>query len=112
MSSRYIFSVLITSVITSNRIYSLASSAASVIVFNLLFTEPRFTLLAHGKGYPVTFIVMFLAAFISGTLVNRLKAKRGAVGADGIQNEDTLRYQPAVQRRPGQRWGCRRRGSS
>ncbi len=59
--------------ITSNRIYSLASSAASVIVFNLLFTEPRFTLLAHGKGYPVTFIVMFLAAFISGTLANRLK---------------------------------------
>ena len=69
----YILGVLITSVIISNRIYSLASSAASVIVFNLLFTEPRFTLLAHGKGYPVTFIVMFLAAFISGTLANRLK---------------------------------------
>lgn len=69
----YILSVLITSVITENRIYSLLSSIVSVFVFNFLFTEPRYTLLAYDSGYPVTFVVMFIAAFITGSLAGKLK---------------------------------------
>lgn len=69
----YILSVLVTSVITTQRIYSLISSAISVVVFNFLFTEPRYTLLAYEKDYPVTFIIMFVAAFLTGTLAKRLK---------------------------------------
>ncbi len=69
----YILSVLVTSVITTQRIYSLISSAISVVVFNFLFTEPRYTLLAYEKDYPVTFIIMFIAAFLTGTLAKRLK---------------------------------------
>lgn len=69
----YVLGVLLTSVVTSNRIHSLISSVVSVLVFNFLFTEPMFTLHAYGQGYPVTFVIMFLAAFLTGTLATRLK---------------------------------------
>ncbi len=69
----YILNVLIISLITQNQIYSLISSVISVFVFNFFFTEPRYTLIAHEQGYPVTFLVMFLASLIMGTLTARLK---------------------------------------
>lgn len=69
----YVLSVLLTAVVTKNQIYSLISSFVSVLVFNFLFTVPRFTLHAYDRGYPLTFIFMFLAAFITGSLVTRLK---------------------------------------
>ena len=40
----YVLGVLIISVITSNRIFGLVSSAVSVLVFNFLFTVPKGTL--------------------------------------------------------------------
>lgn len=69
----YILGVLITSVITTHQIYSLIASIVSVFVFNFLFTEPRYTLVAYDKDYPVTFITMFVAAFLTGSLAIRLK---------------------------------------
>lgn len=69
----YILGVLLTSVATSHRAYSLVSSIASVFIFNYLFTEPRFSLSAYETGYPVTFIVMFLTAYITGTFAIRYK---------------------------------------
>lgn len=69
----YVLGVMLTSVITTHRIYSLVSSIVSVLVFNFLFTVPRFSLQAYDQGYPVTFIIMFLAAFLTGSLVTRLK---------------------------------------
>lgn len=69
----YILGVLLTSVAASYQIYSLISSVASVIIFNYLFTTPRFSLTAYETGYPVTFVVMFLTAFITGTFAVRYK---------------------------------------
>ena len=69
----YILSVLITAITTSNRIYSLVSSILSVLIFNFMFTNPRFTLAAYGSGYPVTFAIMLIAAFITSTLAIRIK---------------------------------------
>jgi len=69
----YILGVLLTSIATAGRIYSLVSSIASVFVFNFLFTHPRFSFLARETGYPLTFVVMFLTAYISGTLAIRYK---------------------------------------
>lgn len=79
----YVLAVLLTSVVTTNRIYSLISSMVSVLVFNFLFTEPKFTLQAYDQGYPVTFVIMFLAAFLTGSLAVRLKshAKQAAQAA-------------------------------
>ena len=79
----YILGVLLISVAADHRIYSLLSSVISVIVFNFLFTEPKYTLLAYDSGYPVTFVVMFLAAFVTGSLAVKLKshARRSAQAA-------------------------------
>lgn len=69
----YVLNVLITSVVTKHRVYSLISSIVSVLVFNFFFTEPQFTLMAYDKGYPITFIIMFLAAFLTSSLAVKLK---------------------------------------
>ena len=69
----FVLGVLVTAVITKHQIYSLISSIVSVLVFNFLFTEPQFTLQAYDQGYPVTFIIMFLAAFLTGSLAIRIK---------------------------------------
>ena len=69
----YVLGVLATSVVTRHQIYSLISSAVSVLVFNFLFTKPEFTLQAYGQGYPVTFLIMFIVAFLTGSLAIRLK---------------------------------------
>ena len=79
----YVLGVLITSVVTRHQLYCLISSIVSVLVFNFLFTEPRFTFQAYGQGYPVTFLIMFLAAFLTSSLAVRLKnhAKQAAQAA-------------------------------
>ena len=79
----FVLGVLATAVITNHQIYSLISSIVSVLVFNFLFTEPQFTLQAYDQGYPVTFIIMFLAAFLTGSLAIRIKnqAKQAAQSA-------------------------------
>ncbi len=71
----YILGVMLTAVITSHRIYSLVSALASVYIFNYLFILPRFSLAAYDTGYPMTFAIMFLTAFITSTLALRYKAQ-------------------------------------
>lgn len=69
----YILGVLVTAVATSHRFFSLCSSVLSVLAFNFFFTEPRFTLNAYDSGYPVTFVIMFAAAFLTSSLALKLK---------------------------------------
>lgn len=76
----YILSVLITAIVTTQRTYSLVSSVVSVLVFNFFFTIPRYTLSAYDGGYPATFLIMFLSAFITSSLAVKIKqhAKQAA----------------------------------
>ncbi len=69
----YIIGVLTNSILTAWPGYSLISSFISVLVFNFLFTEPRFTLMAYDKDYPITFLVMFLVAVLASSMTIRLK---------------------------------------
>ena len=69
----YLLGLLIVSMFTTHRAFSLVWAVTSVLLFDLLFTTPRFTFYAYGTGYPVTFVVMFAAAFIISTLAIRLK---------------------------------------
>lgn len=73
----YVLGVLVTSVVTKHRIYSLISSIVSVLVFNFLFTEPQFTFKAYGQGYLITFLIMFLAALLTSSLAVKLKNHAG-----------------------------------
>lgn len=79
----YVLGVLVTSVVTKHRVYSLISSIVSVLVFNFFFTNPQFTLRAYDQGYPVTFLIMFLAALLTSSLAVKLKehAKQSAKAA-------------------------------
>ena len=69
----YVFGVLIISVVTHHRIYSLLSSIGSVLIFNFLFTEPYFSLKAYNPGYPITFFIMFMSALMTSSLAVKLK---------------------------------------
>ena len=79
----YILGVLITAIITNGQFYSIAYSIISVLVFNFFFTEPRFTLTAYDPGYPITFLIMFVAGLITSNLALRIKnhAKQSAQSA-------------------------------
>ena len=69
----YILCVTLTSVLTSSPAAGIMTAAASVVVFNYLFTEPLFYFRVYDPGYMITFVIMFIAAFITGTLASRLK---------------------------------------
>lgn len=68
----YILGVLITSIITSSKTAWGFTSVASVLIFNFLFTKPRFSLMAYGDGYPITFAIMFVASLITGSLASKM----------------------------------------
>lgn len=69
----YILGVLLSAVLTRSHLCSLISSLCSVLLFNYFFTEPRFTFHAYEPGYSVTFIIMLIAALLTGSLAYRLK---------------------------------------
>ena len=73
----YLLGLLVVSISTTHRAVSLVWAVVSVLLFDLLFTTPRFSFYAYGTGYPVTFLVMFAAAFIISTLAIRLKQNAG-----------------------------------
>ena len=71
----YMLGVLITAILTQSKICRVLSSVASVLVFNFLFTEPRFSFLAYGSGYPVAFVIMLAASLIIGGTTEKLKTR-------------------------------------
>lgn len=71
----YILGVLLIAIFTESKICRVISSVASVLIFNFLFTEPRFSFLAYGSGYPVTFVIMLAASLIIGETTEKLKTR-------------------------------------
>ena len=69
----YILGVLIIAIITVNRGWSVLSSLLSVLLFNFLFTEPIFTFFSYGYGYPMTFVIVFIAAMIVSNLAIQIR---------------------------------------
>lgn len=66
--SVYILGTLLTSLFTKSYFYGFLSSFSSVLLFNFCFTEPRLTLHAYERGYPVTFAIMLIVSIITVTL--------------------------------------------
>ena len=71
----YILGVLLIAIFTESKICWVISSVVSVLVFNFLFTEPRFSFLAYGSGYSVTFVIMLAASLIIGGTTEKLKTR-------------------------------------
>lgn len=69
----YILSVLVISFLTDGKLIGIMSSLISVLVFNFMFTEPRFTFMAYGTGYPLTFIIMFISSVLTSSLTAKAR---------------------------------------
>ncbi len=69
----YILGVLLTAVSTQGHLYGAIASLLSLLAFNFFFTVPRFTLQVTNPSYPITFLIMLLSGFITGTLAARVK---------------------------------------
>lgn len=69
----FILGILLISNKTDGIIYGGIASLASVLLFNFLFTEPRFSLNFYNPGYLVTFITMLISALVTSTLTNKVK---------------------------------------
>lgn len=68
----YILGVLLSSIVTRGYLCGVISSICSVVIFNYLFTEPRFSLSAD-PDYPITFFIMLLTSVLSSTLATRVQ---------------------------------------
>lgn len=97
----YILGVLLISIVTEGWFYSFSATIASVLVFNFLFTAPRFTLRAYDRSYPFTFAVMFLAALITGSLASRLKQHAGQAARDAYKLKVLLDTNQLLQQAKG-----------
>lgn len=94
----YILSVLVVAVITTQRIYSLVYSIASVLTFNFFFTDPIYTFNAYDAGYPVTFLIMFLSAFISSSLTVKIKQHARQAAATAYRTKILLETNQLLQK--------------
>ena len=94
----YVLAVLIISVVTVHRIYSLSASVVSVMIFNFLFTEPKFSLKAYDQGYPITFLVMFIVAFLTGSLAAQLKNSAKKSARDAFRTRVLLEANQQMQK--------------
>lgn len=94
----HILGVLITSLLTENIIYTLLSSLISVFSFNFFFTIPMHTFLAYDRGYPITFLIMFITAFITGTLTKRVKQQAHLSAIKAYRTEILLKSSQKLQR--------------
>lgn len=80
----FILGVLFVSNKTDGFIYGGIAALISVILFNFMFTNPRFSLDFYDPTYIVTFVIMLASALITSTLTNKVKwqAKVSAVIAN------------------------------
>ena len=69
----FILGVLVIAVVTVSPVYSVVGSLASVLLFNYLFIEPRFSFHTYETEYVVTFGIMLISSLITGSLANKLK---------------------------------------
>ncbi len=83
----YILSVLFIAVWTNDRFFGLFASVINVFAFNFLFTEPRYSLQFHDAGYIVTFLVMFIASFVSATLTQQVRRHAQASALLAVQKK-------------------------
>lgn len=69
----YLLAVLFASLRVPGYGYGFFTSVLSAFAFNFLFTEPYFTFTAHAPSYIITFIIMTITAFATGSLASHAK---------------------------------------
>lgn len=69
----YILAVLVTARLSQGYMTGILVSVLGTLAFNYFFTDPYFTLNVNNPNYPVTFVIMTLAAIVTSTLTSRVK---------------------------------------
>lgn len=87
----YIFSILLISRFTKGYLYGIASSVASILLFNWFFTEPYFTFKVDDMTYFITFAIMMIISIMTSALTT--KVKKAAEEARIRENESNALYQ-------------------
>lgn len=93
----YILAVLIAAVTTADRIYGVAAAILYILVFNLLFIEPRFSLQVYGRGYTLTYLVTVLSALLTGTVASRMKMSSATAKENAYQTKVLLECSELLQ---------------
>lgn len=76
----YVLAAVVVALFTNGFIFGIFASAASVLLLDFLFTEPRFAFHVIQSRYIVIFITMLIVSGITGVLTMRLKSRsRNAV---------------------------------
>ena len=78
----YLLGVMVVSILTTARLTGVLFSIASVLIYNYLFTIPRFTFNAYGRDHLATFMIMLAASVLAGSLAVRLKNNAKAFRQD------------------------------
>lgn len=71
----FLLGVLFVSRLTEGYSGGIVSSVLGVTLFNFFFTEPYYTLQVDRSDYPITFIIMLIAAIITSTSTSLIQFK-------------------------------------
>lgn len=93
----YILAVLIASVMASDKVYGLFAAIIYILVFNLLFLKPRFSLKVYGRGYTLTYFVTVIAALLTGSVASRMKSSRAVAQENAYQTRVLLECSELLQ---------------
>jgi two-component system, OmpR family, sensor histidine kinase KdpD len=85
----FLLGVLFTTVLTSNYFFGVITSFASVMVFNFLFTEPRYTLIIYSRNDIILLLFFLITAVVSGIVTSRLQTQM-ALAAKNEMTAQTL----------------------
>ncbi|MEN1760687.1 sensor histidine kinase [Anoxynatronum sibiricum] len=69
----FLLGVLFTTVFTSSYVYGILISFASLMIFNFLFTEPRYTLVIYSRNDIILLLFFLVTAVVSGIITSRLQ---------------------------------------
>jgi len=69
----FILGVLFVARNTDGYFYGILAAIMGVLLFNFFFTLPYYSFLVYRADYPVTFVIMLIAAIITSTLTSRIK---------------------------------------
>jgi two-component system sensor histidine kinase KdpD len=72
----YLLGILFISYIVESYAISICASFFAVILYNFFFVKPVYTLKVEDPSYIMSFLVMFVAAFITSMLTIRVKLER------------------------------------
>lgn len=69
----FLLGVLFSTVLTSSYVWGIASSIASLMLVNFLFTEPRFTFVIYDSNDIILLAFFLITAGVSGKITSRLQ---------------------------------------